>query len=252
MGLAADAAEIAKAGVSGPELDELGAMVMLAGYRNLIDTTALGSLSKTLGALQEPEGKGKKFISGMIKSFVEPALLTQTASLLDPAQREVRTFADTLKSGIPFYRNTLQPKVDIWGREIPEASFGITRRGNISTDPIDVLMDRLKMKKSDPERKLGGIELTPEQYHDYAVIGGQLAKKRLDDLLPTLMQVPDARKMDMISETIDKARHMAGVQVKMGSLGTDNDIVSKEHQQRVERLNQPVNTVARPNPFTAP
>jgi hypothetical protein len=126
---------------------------------------------------------------------------------------------------VPFASYDVPAAVDILGQEKRTQPIGIGTISSTVDKPVLQMMERLNLGKAQPERKIEGVDLTPEQYHDLAVIGGKEADKRLNQLARVLAKLPDPQRKALISDTIDAAHSLARTKVMMNSLGTRNDIV---------------------------
>jgi hypothetical protein len=227
LGVGADMAELAQSGVRGEEWDKLGAMALLTVSRNFFDRSAMKGLSDLFETLSDPDRYLAGFLKRLAGTVITPPGTAQLAHALDPVQRDTRDFLNYLKSRIPFASQSVPPAVDLLGQEKRTYSAGVGTISSTIDNPVLQMMERLNLGKTKPERDIDKIPLTAEQYHDLSVIGGQEADKRLAQLAPMLARMPDNRKKELISSTIDNAHKFARTKVKMNSLGTENDIVKQ-------------------------
>jgi hypothetical protein len=236
LGLAADIADLAKhVVIQDKELNKLGAMAVTALSRDLLQKLSFRGVAGLVQAVTEPENYGPKFISQMVGSAV-PAAIAQVGQMEDPVTREARTIIDALKARIPLLREELPPRRDLWGEPVLQTDIGPIQTNAASNDPVTTLMNDLGVTKARPQRKIQGVDLTPQQYDDYARIGGRMAKIMLDQELPYLRQMPVGLAKKQISDTINKARELASVQVFMGSMGTPDDLVKKSVEDKLKVL----------------
>jgi hypothetical protein len=116
-----------------------------------------------------------KILAAMAKAIsrISPALPAirrrhaQIARASDPYTRQARTVVDELKRKIPGMSETLMPRRDEWGEEIPNAqalgAAGLTAiyMTKISNDPVNRAMLELGIAPAKVEKKIRNQELTP-------------------------------------------------------------------------------------------
>lgn len=238
LAIATDIAEIAK-GVSkdDPEYNKLVAMAMvnLIGH-DFTEKLPLRTLASAILAIQDWEQYGGRFMNQMAGSFV-PGIVAQTAQILDPVQREARSLADALlvRAGAG---GRVPPRRDTWGEPILRMDVGPVQVSAVNQDPVRVEVARLGMGLGRADHKMDNVDLTPQQYDDYVRISGRFTKAQLDDMIgqPWYKAMPDGMKRQLIHRKIEGGRKLAVAQVKMESLGTDNDIVAKGIEEKLKVL----------------
>lgn len=94
-------------------------------------------LNDAVNAAKDPQRYGGKFANSIARGTV-PNLLRQTATATDTKQRQVDTPLESIISGIPGLSQTLNAKVDTYGREIE----------NKQTMPLGQMWDALKISNS--------------------------------------------------------------------------------------------------------
>jgi len=242
LAIAADLVEVAQrldkeAGKEDPQYERAATMaaVNLAGH-DATEKLAIRTLANAILAIFEPEQHGQRFINSMVGTIV-PGAVSQTAQIGDPIMRDTRGLVDTLRARIGM-RQGLMPRRDVWGELIPQADVGPVQVSQETTDPVRLEVMRLGMTMSPADHKINNVELTPEQYDQYVRESGRLAKMNLDDLIekPSYQNAPDGSKKMMIKKQIDGMRKAARAHVIMESMGTENDLVEKGKQKRLEAL----------------
>lgn len=206
IGIAADLAEVWDH-TTEEEADKIPKMLSIAFANAVTNQTFLQGVTKLAGVLDPNRPKGR-FFEGFAGSMV-PAIVSQTANSMDPLAREVNSIVDAIKARIPGVRETLLPKLDIFGE--PEANKdrlgGITpiTKKTESDDKVRTEAARLGLSASDAPKKahvgrgsgkLGDVKLTPEQRNTFTDVSGHLAHEILDpivnspqwDILPPLVQ----------------------------------------------------------------
>jgi N-acetylglutamate synthase-like GNAT family acetyltransferase len=125
---------------NGKQQDALAAAFAM-GAKAVTEQSFLRGVSGALGALQDPTRYAERFVEQTAGSIIPNAIRT-TARAFDPLQREVGTAGEAIIAGIPGLRQTLQPKVDIFGQPIARTA-----------NPIDTLFNPLRptTAKSTPE-----------------------------------------------------------------------------------------------------
>lgn len=205
VGMAADFG----AGVSGQEQkDSVAADISASISKNLTSKTFLKGISDLLNAISDPDRYGESWVASLVGSVV-PTGPAQIAREIDPTIRQVSSLSDAIQARIPGKSAALPPKRDVWGDPIVrESPLSPIATLGIPNDPVRLEVDRLKMSIGAPTKKIGGVELTPQQYDRYQEVAGRLAHERLLKLIgqPAWKRLPDDVKRDVISQVITYAR----------------------------------------------
>lgn len=213
------------------------AMVGALINRNLFERLGLRSVTNFFTALQDEDRYGPRFWNQLLGSVV-PAAVNQMALQNDPLARDVRTSLDVLKARIPWWRETLPPRVDVWGNDVAQVNWGPLNVSMAKNDPINAEMARLGISKATPAREIKDVDLTPQQYYDYARLGGRVARMFVENLTsqPTYGNLPDGIKKQEMNKMINKGRDIARSYVQMNSIGDENDLVAKANQLLLQRV----------------
>ena len=94
-------------------------------------------LNNAVQAIKDSQRYGESYLNSLARGMV-PNALRQTANAIDAKQRQVNNPADAVVSGIPGLSQTLDAKVDTYGREIE----------NKQTLPLGQMWDALKLNNS--------------------------------------------------------------------------------------------------------
>lgn len=215
MGMAADLYEVGHKAHEG-EFAKAAAYFHHAITQNILDQSFMKGPADLIQAIEDPDRYGGRYIRNYLSSFV-PNVSAQIARAQDPYSRETRTVIDAIKAKVPGLSQTLMPKRDIWGEPLPnqEAFGGKGVTGiyvkKMSEDPVNAAMVKLGVHPGAVDKKIRNIELTPEQYDDFARIAGRTTKMRLDTIVraPDYQTWPDHIKHDVIAETIKQSREAA-------------------------------------------
>jgi hypothetical protein len=233
--IAADIHDVAKF-ASQEDLQHAAASFMHAFTQNFLDEGFLKGPSDLLKAIEDSGRYGGSYVKNFLSSFT-PYSVGLSQINQDPYFRQTYTILDGIKAKIPVLSETLHPRRDIWGE--PMAKPGaIGGRGvtaiyaqHMSTDPVNQAMVKLGVHPGPVNKKLRNVELTPQQYDDYARIAGRSTKMRLDAIVrsPDFQTWPDNIRYQVIEETIKQSREMA-----TGAMFAKYPDVA--HQATVERL----------------
>jgi len=213
LGIAADMVIVAQKAGEKDYSDAAGSFIH-AIAKNVIDQSYFKGPSDLLRAVTE-KGYGEYYVRNFLSGFVPfSSGMGQTAQLIDPVSRETRSIVDAIKAKIPGLSDDLRPRLDMWGQPVPSRDpLGPTAIWvrQQSTDPVAHEMRRLEYYPSLPERKIRGVKLTDEQYHEYARISGMMAKSNLDRYVnsPRWESIPDHVKKKTMEESVRASREAA-------------------------------------------
>ncbi|KGK41048.1 hypothetical protein LH51_17635 [Nitrincola sp. A-D6] len=156
---------------------ELSAGILTALIQNLSSKSTLVGLTSALEAMQDPERNMEYFIGQTASGFV-PNVSKDIGELFghkDEYFREVWTFADRFKNKLPVLNETLMPKRSwITGEPMARPSEGLrtTHITHASTNPVIQEMNELGHGFGAPPKKIGNVELKPEQYDRFMELHG--------------------------------------------------------------------------------
>jgi hypothetical protein len=215
IGATADAVAVSKA-MTADEEAKVGELLFASITNNLVNKSFLSGLSDVLSAIHEPGRYGDKFLGRLAASTV-PAGIGQVARTEDPYIRDVRSMTDSVAARLPGFSAGLQVKRDIWGNPIMrEGALGPdllspVYQTRVKQDRVTDELIRLKVFPGPVDRKIGGQELTPKQYDDYARIAGRLAREQLEPLvaIPAWEQVPTFARQELVHSVFDRSRAAA-------------------------------------------
>lgn len=234
IGLAADAAALAKYGLTGQDVfgrdldaERFQDMAVISVWRNLFDKMSLRGVTSVAQALLDWPQYGRGFVNGLVGSFV-PGVLGQTARAFDDFEREARVPWEAVQGRIPWFRNDLLPRRDRWGEPTERGLLGPFSVRPENDDPVNRTLLELGVNLAQPKRKIAGVELTDEQYDDYVRISGRLAKNMLDGIItPEFRSLQPGVQVEVIQKVVNSARAMARAQIGLQYLGSEDDIIQK-------------------------
>jgi hypothetical protein len=186
--------------------------------------TFLQGLTLLLNAVTAPDQKMGTFLQGLAGSVV-PGLVSQTNQVLDPYQRQINSMLDAVKARIPGVSESLPPKRDMFGEPI-----SATRRA-LGMTPVTVTTesdDKVRLEAArlgigvaktpnsiqmpaKGDRKLGKVELSPQQKDVFAETKGKLALQMLTPYVnsPTWDLMPDMQQEMIYKKVFEIANEYA-------------------------------------------
>ena len=184
----------------------------------------LQGVSGALEAVQDPSKSAEKFASSTVGSIV-PNIVKRVASATDSVQRDTKGIINNLKGGIPGVRQTLDPKLDSLGNELPRASSGFDTMFNplkpskARGDNLTAELRRLQDVKEgvmpsdvDAKIKFDGVEakLSKQQQAEIKKNAGQATQEGWKRLIETqeYKDLTDEEKKNALSNV---ASDMAAV-----------------------------------------
>lgn len=210
LSMVADAASVGGS-LSKGEWDSVSSGIMQAFYQNIVDMSSLTGVSDLMQAIQQSDRYGNQYVSKFLASFI-PADVAQWNRWTDPYVRDARTILDTAKSRIPAQSETLPPRRDIWGDPIPQSStmLGLYAR-QAAVDPINKVFLDAGYWPGTVDRKIRGVALTPQQYDEFSMLAGRMAKQQITARIiqPGWQQLPAQQKHDALQQVIKWSREAA-------------------------------------------
>lgn len=192
--------------------------------KSFTEQTYLTGISSGLEAFKEPERMGETFVSGLVSSAI-PTVIKDVAQATDPKIRRAENITQKLIERVPILRQTLEPQVDILGREkfrkenFFEVMADPTRPITAIDEPITIEIRRLldagnKISTAQLGDKEGYKILTQKQNTELWQRAGQIAYDKISALMsiPAYETVGDDIKAKKIDELFDKAKLIARVE----------------------------------------
>jgi hypothetical protein len=105
----------------------------------------------------------------------------------------------------------------VWGEPIvregglgPDIASPIME-ARLKNDPVNKALIAANYFPGKLDRKIRGVELTDDQYDDYARIAGRTAKVRLNAIvgMPGFNQMPESTRKELMTNAITNSREMA-------------------------------------------
>ena len=223
FGVGADMHEMA-AQMETHDISHLGSLMVGSLAKNLMNESFMRGPAELMQAVQDPDRYGDRYVRGQLGALLPFSTAeAQVARAIDPYAREARTTMDSIRARIPFVSMGLYPRLDIFGRPMPNlgdlGADGLTSiaESRVNNDPVIKALQNLRIFPGMPERKLSGVELTGAQYNDFAGTAGRMAKMRLDALVnaPGFTALPPGTQIAAVNHAISESRRVAGELVKM-------------------------------------
>jgi hypothetical protein len=218
MGASADAYEIARAGgMDDVEAETIALMLLASVTQNLTSKTWLSGPSNTILAIEDPRRYGESWIERFAGSWVPNVLAQYNRAEVDPVMRDINGVLDAFKARIPGMSAELIAKVDLFGNDIryegglgPDFVSPIYMR-QLKDDPVVREMLTLGIWKSHPEKRIGGVELTPQQYEEFQRVAGRTSRFLLDTAvgIEGWQGLPPPVRAQTINRLFDKGRELA-------------------------------------------
>lgn len=233
IGVAADLATMPD-GMSERQKQDKLTLLVASILGNLANKTWLSGATDVVEALSDPERNADKMLQRLLGSMLVPNVIAGTARTLDPTQREVETASDAIRNRIPGLREELRPRRNIWGESIkseggigPDAISPVAMSTQLN-DPVNKALLQLGYAPGYPSKKVGGRELTPEEYDRYVEMAGTGSHAALTDLVtsPEWRAMDDEAKEKAAGDVVKNARKVARAQLFGGAESTTRDTAS--------------------------
>jgi hypothetical protein len=218
----------------------------MAAVNQIGDEVGFQTLRNAIDAIEDPK-KASRFMAWQVGSGIPfSSFLSQNASIMDPDMRVANTLVDGLKYRLPSVRETLLPKRDpVYGDPVHNPGYmSIMRESPINTDRGKAELDRLGYYPTAPQRTIGHVKLTDEQYDRYEATAGPLVKQMLTAEInsPRYQAMPDAAKTERVKGIIEFARARARMALQMDA----GHLIRQGIDNRTRQITGTVSTGATP------
>lgn len=242
MGLGADISEVLT-NVNNEDSEMLATAGVLALANNLANKTYMTGLYDFIGAIDPSNQTNSpgKYITDFTGSMMPfSSFMRNVTNVNDPIIRDARvptqdikgvddpvsSFFDTIinnqRKVIPGLSNDLPPRLDLWGEEISrESGLGIAwdfispiaSHVDKPDAVVQTMLDN-KIGINRVPRAIQGVQLTPEEYSEFAREAGQPLKTYLDGLVSSkgfqaMSDGPDGMKAELIRDAVNNFRKRA-------------------------------------------
>jgi hypothetical protein len=185
-----------------------------------ISTTYLSGLSNAVQSVSDPTRYGENFLEQYATGVV-PKIVGQVVTMADPHKREVDGVLDAIQSQLPFLREKLMPKRDVWGEPVAnERWFAVmpVATTKAADEKVKTEAMRLQLAIADAPKfitekgpfKPGDkrIDLTAEQRDIFRQVAGGNAMEILRPIVNAQDwdRIPDFAKAAIIKDVIEGTR----------------------------------------------
>jgi hypothetical protein len=207
------------------EQDKVPKIIATAFANAITNQTMLQGLTMFVNALSEPD----RFFPRMAQSYAGAmvpfsGLMRQTGEALDKEQRRIDGIKDAVIAAIPLYRESLLPKVNVMTGE-PMATKERVVGQKATPESMDkVLTEAVRLgvgvskapkdiQLPSRDKKLGKVELTPEQQNLFTTAAGKMAHEILGRLVASPMwnELDDLQKKRVYADVFKKARQKGAI-----------------------------------------
>lgn len=223
LGVGADMHDMGAA-VENADAAHIAGLLVTTVTKGLLDETWMRGPADLVQALHDPDRYGAAYAKNQLASWVPASVaMAQLARASDPYTREARTILEAAEAKIPWLSQTLLPRRDIFGAPIPNKDalglpgLSAIYESRVNNDPTVQAMLRAGVFPAAPERRIRGVDLTEQQYDDFARTAGVITKQRLDALVasPSFASLPPGRQQQVMAETIANAREAASTRIRL-------------------------------------
>jgi hypothetical protein len=188
----------------------------------------LQNLQNTLDAASNPTEHLDKFIQNFATQFYPAgSLVNQANSQIDPYRRSLGqphmsnfyNIVNAAKRITPGLSEELAPQRDMFGQPIKRDGSNTEAYAN---DPVVQRLSALGIGVNPPEKAINGVQLSDQQYDDYARIAGITKKQILDNTIttPEFSNMPPQLQIKMIDRIGKGATQQARTAVLTKSFGS--------------------------------
>lgn len=222
LGMVADVMQMADF-MTDEEQDRIPKAAFLT-FKNAVGNATMLQGAADFFSIFTDEGSLVKFVRNFTTSNLPAAgLMGNIAQGLDPYQREVNSLLDAVKARIPGVRETLNPKRDALGNTVAEPEklqLGLVpaksmpvNNDKVATEAsrLDIGVGRIPDHIDLPagkDRRLGKVELTPEEKDRWTKEAGQMANTILQGSIsaPDWDELPDQVQRNIMTSAFQRGR----------------------------------------------
>lgn len=220
-------------GIDGDTGANLAVGFLEGASKSVLDENFMRGVKDMLDAIYHPAEYGESYLKGFATNWIPFSVgLSQIARQVDPTMRDTKgadlwdSIGKQATAKIPYLSQTLPPKRDMFGEPITP-----NQSRTYAGDPVVHQMDEAGVYPGRLERKIRGVDLTSQQYDDYARISGRTAKMQLNSMvaMPGFDTLPISIRQSMIKGVIQTSRESARSIVSMQY----PEIIQKANDQKI-------------------
>lgn len=209
--------------------------------KSVLDDNWMRGVKDALDAVYHHEEYGARYLQNMATNWLPFSVgMGQVSRAIDPFQRDIRYHGmengfgilDAARAKMPFLsHDDLAMRYDAFGQPIRNGGA----RG-YESDPVVQRLDALQIFPSKLGRKIRGVELTDQQYAEYARTAGVLVKERLNQIVTQsgFDNLSKATQIALINQTIKLYREQARSKLMMNY----PDIMQRAIAEKKKDLNR--------------
>ena len=243
--LVADLAEIMQSSKA-EDREKAMSLTVLAFGNATISTTYMSGLANLLKAVIDPQRYGDTFVEGYASSLV-PKIIGQPVVMADPYKREVDGALDAIAAQVPFLREKLSKRQDVWGMPMQnDRWFDVMpiATTQASQDKVRTEAMRLHVAIADAPKYIQEkgplnpsdqrVKLTQPQRDIFKEVAGKSAMSILAPIVnaPDWDSVPDFVQAAIYRDVIEKTRK----QGQYAALPADDAARAILREQIVDRI----------------
>ena len=207
-----------------------------AASRLVEDDVGMQGLAELLEATSDPQRNGARYVGNTLSTLIPYSSgLRQTAAFMDPYARDAKSVIDGIKMTLTGERETINPKRSWLGDPIPNSAYHtILNSRTAIADPLDLELQRLQIKPTLPENRIGGVKLSPDLFDEYVRTSGPLIRTALEPMVksPQWSSLPDYVRETAIRSTIDNMRKTGAAVMQM----KHPDLIMQGIRQQVDHI----------------
>ncbi len=196
------------------------------GAKSFTEQTFVRGINMAVDAVTDPERSFEVFFTSLAGSTV-PAIISDIARATDTTERISKGPTQRIKSRIPGLRETLEPRLDVFGNDLPryggnpfEVMLDPTRpfkiKQDVVVDELRRLWDKdIKVSPTMLGTKYGYESLTQEENTMLWHRAGELTYFGLYDLIysPDYLSSDDEKKGKLIEKKVNEAKNIARIEM---------------------------------------
>jgi hypothetical protein len=196
------------------EFEELKANLIYMIKSNVTSKSFVEGMHTLTGALVDPN---VSLENGLIETVVRPftpAILAQTAKIMDGYERQTTNTWDRLQARIPIFREQLPKKFGVYGDakkvDLSTALTSVPLFDSTTMTPVQQEMMRVEWDKGGITNKFKGVKLDRDQLADLRELNAKLLTPILETIIssPSYKAAPDSLKrkaLDKMSRNVKKS-----------------------------------------------
>jgi hypothetical protein len=197
---------------------EAMAKTLLGSVKSFTEQTFLTGISSALNALMDPQRYAESYIGSLVSSVI-PTIVSDVARATDKKERRPEGVGDRFKQRIPGVRQTVEPQVDVLGKEVErignplEVMLDPTRPSPVKSSPVIAELRRLTDKGYDVSPTLlgdkkGFAALSKEQNTELWKTAGTIIDSKLNSLFAKeeYQSLSAEKKSKVVTKIIDQAK----------------------------------------------